>query len=61
MKLRDVFFIVGILANLRRCYFQSENLVKLIFASKNWLNDERMDCKTPNKLVELIVFETNLE
>jgi hypothetical protein len=59
METKRFFFIVEVFTNLRRCYFQSENLVKLIFASKNWLNDERMECKTPNKLVELIDFETN--
>jgi hypothetical protein len=60
LKLRDFFSVVGIPANLRRCYCRLENLEKLIFANKNWLNDERMDCKTPNKLIELIDFETNL-
>ncbi len=33
----------------------------LIFMSKNWLNDERVDCKAPSNLVELIDFEVDLE
>jgi len=33
----------------------------LILTSKNWLNDERVDCKAPSNLVELIDFEIDLE
>jgi hypothetical protein len=39
-----------------------KNLEKLIFVSKNWLNDVRdVDCKTLFSLVELIASEIDLE
>jgi hypothetical protein len=33
--MEDIFSLVGILINLRRCHLQLENLEKLIFVSRN--------------------------
>jgi hypothetical protein len=51
-------FIVGTLINLRNCCLQLDNFKKLIFANKNWLNEFRVDYKSPCSVVELI--ETNV-
>jgi hypothetical protein len=60
--MKRIFFLVGILINLRRCHLQSENLEKLnIFVSKNWLNDLIVGCKKTFTLVEFIEKEENLE
>jgi len=40
--------------NLRRCWPQSNNINKLIFVIKNWLNDFRMDCILLSNLIEFI-------
>ncbi len=37
---------------------QIENLEKLIFVNKNWLNDPIVGCKSPSNLVEF--FEKNI-
>jgi hypothetical protein len=42
-------------------YFQSMNLEKLIFISKNWLNDARVSCKAPSKLRKLIEIDLEQE
>ncbi len=44
--------MVGILNNLRRC-LQTEDLNKLIFGNKNWLNDSRIGCKSSSNLIYL--------
>jgi hypothetical protein len=41
--------------------FQSMNLEKLIFISKNWLDDAKVGCEAPSKLRELTYFEIDLE
>jgi hypothetical protein len=34
---------------------------KLIFVSKNWLNDARVGCKYPNDLIKFIEMDEQLE
>jgi len=36
-------------------------LEKLIFVSKNWPNDVKIDCKSPNDLIEFIEMDEQLE
>jgi hypothetical protein len=36
-------------------------LEKLIFVNKNWLNDFRIDCKSPSSLVKFIDIDGDLE
>jgi len=50
IEIETIFYLVGILTNLRRCCLQIENLEKLIFINKNWLNDFRIVCKSPSNL-----------
>jgi hypothetical protein len=52
LKQKRIFFLAGILTNLRRCHLQTKNLGKLIFVNKNWLNDFRIGCKSPSNLME---------
>jgi len=49
-----IFSIAHIFTNLKICHLQSKNLEKLIFANKNWLNDEIIGCKYCNDLVKFI-------
>ncbi len=53
--------MVGILTNLRRCRLQLNNLDKIIFISKNQLNDPRVDCNSPSSLIEFIEANVALE
>jgi hypothetical protein len=40
--------------NLKRCCLQSQNLEKLIFLNKNWLNDPRINFKSSFNLINFI-------
>jgi hypothetical protein len=53
--------LVRILTNFRRCCLQIENLEKLIFVNKNWLNDLRIGCKSPSNLLEFLEKDVDLE
>jgi hypothetical protein len=62
VEMKRIFYLGGILTNLRTCHLQSENLEKLnIFVSKNWLNDLIVGCKKTFTLVEFIKKEENSE
>jgi hypothetical protein len=56
-----IFSLVGKLTNLRGCHLQIENLEKLIFVNKNWLDDAIIGCKSPSTLVEFLEKAVNLE
>jgi hypothetical protein len=58
---KNIFSLVGILTNLRKCRLQIENLEKLIFVNKNWPNDPRIGCKSPSNLVEFLEKNVDLE
>ncbi len=47
--------------HLRRCFFQLNNLDRLIFVCKNWCNDPRVRCNSTSNLIELIMFIVALE
>ncbi len=68
IEIEIIFSLIGILTNLRRCCLQSKFLEKLMFVNKNWLNDQRVDCKSSfnsinfiemNVIVVGIVFENH--
>jgi hypothetical protein len=40
---------------------QIEDLKKLIFGNKNWLNDPRIGCKSPFDLIAFLERDINLE
>jgi hypothetical protein len=61
IEIEKIFSLAGILMNLRRCRLQIENLEKLIFVNKNWLNDPRIRCKSPSNLLEFLEKNMNLE
>jgi hypothetical protein len=52
IEIKSIFSLVGVLINFKRCHLQTENLKKLIFANKNWLNNPRIGCKSPSNLVD---------
>ncbi len=55
------FFLRRILTNFRICKLQTENLENLIFLSKNWPNDSKIECKASSNLVEIIEMDGDLE
>ncbi len=59
IEIEKIFSLAWIFTNLRKCCLRSENLERLIFVNKNWLNDPIIDWKPPSNLVELI--ENNLD
>ncbi len=61
IEIEKVLSLVGIITNLRRCCLKSKKLKKLIFVSKNWLNDPKIDCKPPSNLVEMIKKDLDFE
>jgi hypothetical protein len=54
IEIERIFSLTRILTSLKKCRLQSENLDKLIFVNKNWLNDPKINCKYPSTLVDLI-------
>jgi hypothetical protein len=44
-----------------RCHLQLDNLNKLIFMNKDWLNDFRIGCKPPFNSIEWIEIDVELE
>ncbi len=61
IEMKNVFSLIKILINLKRCRLQLDNLEKWIFMNKNWLNDARMACKPLNNLVTLINSKLDLK
>jgi len=62
LKLKQLFFsLVGIFTNLKRCCLQIDNLEKLIFVNKIWLNDSRIGCKSPSNLMEFLEEDVDLK
>jgi len=53
IAIEKIFYLVGMLTNLKRCHLQSNNLDKLIFVSKNWANDPRVSCSSHTSLTSL--------
>jgi hypothetical protein len=58
---KRIFFLGGILINLKRCRFQIENLEKLIFVNKNWPNDPKIRCKFSSNLLKFLEKDINLK
>lgn len=56
-----IFSLAVILTNFGKCCLQPENLEKLIFVSKNWLNNPKVGCKEASSFVEFIKREENFE
>jgi hypothetical protein len=46
--------LVSILIKLRRYWLYWNSFEKLIFVSKNWPIDVKVNCKTPSNLIELV-------
>ncbi len=44
-----------------KCCLQLENLERLVFVNKNWLNDPIIDYKPPSNLVDLIEKKLDFE
>ncbi len=61
IEIEHIFSLVGILDNLRRCHLHGDNLEILIFVSKNWFNDSRVDYRRPSNLVKSIEMDMKLE
>lgn len=54
IKTKKIFLLVGIFTKLRRFCLQLNNLDKLIFVNKNWLNDLKVGCSSLSNLIKLI-------
>jgi hypothetical protein len=61
IEIEKIFSLTNKLTNLRRCDRQLNNLEGLIFMSKNWPNDSRIDFKPPSNLVEMIQKDLDFE
>jgi len=51
IKIGKKYLLARILSNLKKSHLQIENLEKLTFVNKNWLNDLRVECKSPSNLI----------
>jgi hypothetical protein len=60
-KGKSFFSLVDILTNLWRCCLCLENFKIIIFVSKNWFNDPRLNCKSPRNLIKFIEINEQLE
>jgi hypothetical protein len=52
IEIENSFSLIGILTNLGKCRLQPKNLEKLIFVSKNRLNNPRVGCKEASTFLE---------
>jgi len=52
--------IVGVLTTLKRCWFQIDNLEKLIFVHKNWPSNPHVGCLKPYNLVVVCEAKSDL-
>jgi hypothetical protein len=59
-KIERKFSLFGIITNLKGCHLESNNLDKIIFVSKNWPSDHRVDYSSIS-LIELIEVDIALE
>ncbi len=57
ITIEKIFYLVGILTNLKRCHLSSNNLDKLLFVNKNWPNDPRVSCSSHINLIMLVEFD----
>ncbi len=55
------FSLAEILTNLKRCHLQIQNLIIVDIYEQNWLDDLRISCKSPYKLVKFIKIDGNLK
>jgi hypothetical protein len=60
IEIKNIFSLVGILINLCQCKLQTDNLERLIFVNKNWLNNLRYGYKTSNNMEKAFELEANL-
>ncbi len=61
IEIEGIFSLPKIFINLRKCCLHTENLEKLIFVNKTWLNDSKIDCKLPSNLLEFFERDVDLE
>jgi hypothetical protein len=54
VKTKKIFLLVGIFTKLRRFCLQLDNLDKLIFVNKNWLDDLKVGYNSLSNLRKLI-------
>jgi len=61
-QIEKIFFsLVDILTNLSTCSLCLEKFKIIIFVSKNWFNDPRLNCKSPCNLIKIIEINEQLE
>jgi len=60
-KYECIFSLVNFFTNLKKCHFQFDKLKKLIFISKDWPIDPKVDCITLFSLVKLIEMDMELK
>jgi len=59
--LKEKSSLARIITNLRRRHLQLDHLDYIIFVSKNWHSDHRVDYSSPFSLIELIEVDLALE
>lgn len=52
--------VAGVLAALRRCCLQVENLDRIVTVVRNWPDDPRLDCVPKARLAEFLAEEATL-
>ncbi len=62
VEIEQIFNMVGVITSLRHCWLEIENLDKLVFIMKNWLNDPRFGCTIglPNSIEEYLKIEDDM-
>jgi len=61
ITVEKIFCLVGKFTNLKRHHLQSNNLDNLIFISKTWPNDLKVNCSSHTSLIILVEFDATLE
>jgi hypothetical protein len=59
IEIKQIFSVVGVITNLRRSCLEIENLDRLIFVIKHWLEDTRVGCDGASKPMSMTNFLTS--
>jgi hypothetical protein len=60
IETKRIFSIAGVLTTFKRCWFQIDNLDKLIFVHMNWPSNPHVGCLKPYNLVVVCEAESDL-
>jgi hypothetical protein len=63
IEIEQIFSVVGVITNLWRSYVEIENLDRLIFVIKTWLDDARVGCdgaSKPMSMTNVLTSKSNI-